>query len=511
MRKPFPVCFFAALLLLLAGGWAAAQQAALTILHTNDAHSHLLPFSYPAVAPPGSPLEGLTVRQNIGGIARRSTLVKRIREEQSRRGIPVWVVDAGDTTDGTPFSTEYRGQADAEAMNALGYDFGTLGNHEFNMPLEPFKKYLGLVRFPLLGANVKEISGGKGLLADSLIRPLGRLKIGLFGIITRETRDYPAAKGNFLFEDEIETAGRMVKALRPKEDIVVAVSHAGEELDQAIARKVEGIDVIIGGHSHSRMPIGEFVWRSEELIADQVNGTVIVQAHQWGGELGRLDLLFSRDKKRTWHVDRFRARLIPVTPDIEEDAAVAAVVDRYWKPIAGRYGEVVGQALDDFAVRGQDLANYNLFADLVREAVGTEIDFENLGGIRAPLIKGSITMADIINADPFDNEVVTFTVTGRQIREILRRTRPAVSGIRYRMENREVVELTINGQPVDETRVYTGSTNSYFAGRSMKGIEVQSTGKMRRETVKEMIRKKGKVKPVYDDRRVILDPGNSNY
>jgi 2',3'-cyclic-nucleotide 2'-phosphodiesterase (5'-nucleotidase family) len=485
-----------------------AQQVSLTILHTNDTHGHLLPFSYPGVS--GDPaLAGLKIRKDIGGIARRATLAKRLRSELESGGATVWLVDAGDFADGTPFSTEYHGEADIEAMNAAGYTFGTIGNHEFNISLSMLKKLLGMVRFQMLCANATETSTGKLLVPASTIKDVGPLRIGIFGLTTREARAYPACKEGLDLAGEIDTAQHVVKGLRSKADIVIAISHSGEEVDQQIAQAVPGLDVIVGGHSHSRLPVGEFVWRSDELKAKQVNGTIIVQDHQWGGELGRLDLLFTKDDSGAWHVDRYRARLIPVTPDIPEDKAVAEVVDRYWKPIAARYGEVIGQAADDFTFRGDDLAPYNLVSDLVREAFGTEIELENMAGVRAPLIKGNITRADLINMDPFDNKVVTFKVTGRQLKDILRKTRAAVSGLRYRLENGEITELTVGGKPVVDDHVYTAATNTYLAERSLKGIETANTGRVRLDVVIEQIRKKGTVKPVYDGRRVVIEPPRS--
>ena len=354
---------------LLLSSLVLAQQVSLTILHTNDTHGHLLPFSYPSIVPAGSELAGLKVRRDIGGIARRATLVKRLRAELEARGTAVWLMDAGDFSDGTPFSTEYHGEADIAAMNALGYNFSTLGNHEFNNPLVLLKKLISEFHYPVLCANAIENSTGKPLTQTSVIREVGGLKIGIFGLLTHEAATYPASKDGVTVAGEVETARNMVKALRPGADIVIALSHAGEDTDEKIAAAVPGIDVIVGGHSHSRLPAGELVWHSDELKAKEVNGTVIAQAHQWGGELGRLDLLFTKDEQGVWHVDRYRARLIPITPDIPEDPSEAAVVDRYWKPIATRYGEIIGKATDDISERGDDLAPYNLVADSIREAM----------------------------------------------------------------------------------------------------------------------------------------------
>ena len=502
MRKYAGSLVFCLFLFLLPPTSGSAQQVSLTILHTNDTHGHLLPFSYPSVVPSGSELEGLKVRTDIGGIARRATLVGRLRRELESRGTTVWLIDAGDFSDGTPFSTEYHGEADAEAMNASGYDFGTLGNHEFNQSLVDLKHIITLFRYPILCANAVEASTGKPLVPPSTVRALGSLKIGLFGLTTRESGKYQAGKEGVTVAEETETARRMVKALRPAADIVIAISHAGEQLDEKIASGVEGIDVIVGGHSHSRLPIGQFVWRSDELTANGVNGTIVVQAHQWGGELGRLDLLFTRDNG-AWHVDRYRERLIPVTSDIPEDEKVAAIVVRYWKPIAGRYGEIIGQAAADFIERGDDLAPYNLVADAVRETFGTDVELENLGGVRAPLVKGKITRADMIEVDPFENNIMTFKITGRQLKDLLLKSRPAVSGLRYRMQNGELVEASVAGRPVENEHVYTAATNSYLAGSVLKGIEVTDTGKLRRDVVIEYIRKKGTVRPSYDGRRIV--------
>jgi 5'-nucleotidase/UDP-sugar diphosphatase len=305
--------------------------------------------------------------------------------------------------------------------------------------------------------------------------------------------------------EEVETARRMVAMLRPQADIIIAISHSGEEVDQRIANAVPGVDVIIGGHSHSRLPVGEFIWRSEDLKVDDVNGTVIVQDHQWGGELGRLDLLFVQDDTGLWHVGRYRARLIPVTADIPADETVAAVVDRFWKPIAGRYGEIIGQAAADFSIRCDDQANYNLVADAIRATFGTDIVLENIGGVRAPLVKGKITRGDLVAMDPFNNTIVTFKIRGSALRQLLKEQTPAVSGLRYRVEKGEVIEVTCAGSPLDDDRIYTGAANSYFAGSWLKGLEVKDTGQQRLDVLINYIRKEGIITPAYDGRRVVIE------
>jgi len=498
----------AALLLALPSG-AQPDPVALTILHTNDTHGHLLPFRYPAQGLPAAPdLEGVPTGVEVGGIARRATLVRRIRAELDARGIPVWLVDAGDFTDGTAFSTEYQGRADLEAMGVAGYTLGTLGNHELNRSLSVLRDLLAHAPYPVVCANLVERTTGAPLTAPSLVRRVGPVRVGVFGLVTKAAAGYPAARDGLVVKDEIATARRVAAELRTRSDVVVLVSHAGKATDERIAATIPEIDVIIGGHSHSRLPSGELIWHEQTLSADAVGGTVVVQAHQWGGELGRLDLLFAQDAQSRWHVTRYRARLIPVTADIPEDPAVAAVVARYWKPIAARYGEVLGQASGDFVSRGDDLAEYNLMADAMRATLGTEVHLENLGGVRAPLNRGPITLGDLETLDPFDNTLVTFRVSGRDLLRILEKAQPAVSGLRYRIEAGKVTEAAVDGRPLDPDRMYAASTNSYFADKILgppASIPWTDTGTKRRDALVAFVRGHGTVRPAYDGRRVIRE------
>ncbi|MGE5360416.1 MAG: bifunctional metallophosphatase/5'-nucleotidase [Bacteroidales bacterium] len=485
-------------------GAASVQAVPLTILHTNDTHSHLLPFSYPdGPVEAGAETTTLEERTDIGGIARRATLVRRLRAQLAARHSDVWLVDAGDFSDGTPFSIEYKGTADIEAMNAVGYDFGTLGNHEFNIRLEDTRKLISMARFPLLCANAVDNASGKLLVQESVVQNVGPVRVGVFGLLTRQASTYPAAKEGVTIADEVETARRVVASLRQRADIVVLISHAGERVDNQLRREVPGIDVIVGGHSHSRLNREHPKWRPEEL--HPANGTVIVQAHQWGGELGRVDLLFVKDQAG-WHVDRYNAGLIYVDKKYKADPKVAAVVDRFWQPIAPKYGVVVGKAGDDFTKRGPDDAHYNLFADAVRETFGTDIDLENTGSIRAPIAKGKITSGDLVMMDPFNNTVVTLKLTGRDLKQVLAQTGAYVSGVRYQSEKKQLVAATIGGRPIEDERLYTVSTNSYFAGYAFLKVhpqDVVDTKRSRLEVVSDYIKKKGTVKPVYDGRRVV--------
>lgn len=473
-----------------------------TILHTNDTHGHLLPFSYPEGIASESPASQMSYKQNIGGIARRATLIKQLR--QSLHGQTL-VIDAGDYMDGTPFSLEFLGEADVACMNAVGYDFATLGNHEFSNRLTQIKKLLDMGQFTPVLANARLRQNGQPLCPPYVIVERFGLKIALFGLIVRDTQNYRGAREGVDILDPFETARQVVPQLRAQADLVILISHLGYEDDQRLAREVSGIDVIVGGHSHTRLVEPTFVeWGKKD--APNLGGTVIVQAHQWGGELGRLDLIFWRNPDtQRWELVAYKGQLIPITHAIPEDPDARKVLDRYWKRIAKRYGRIVGIAEADFVQRGDDYAHYHLVSDAIRAIFDSDFDVQNMHGVRIELAKGAISYYDLARMLPFGNTIVRFEIRGRDLKTLLERHRPAVSGIRYRVENGKLVEATLNGEPIQDDKLYKGTTNSYFADRVLKemGIPYADTGRKRLDVVADYIRKAKRVAPTYDGRRIV--------
>ncbi len=475
----------------------------LTILHTNDTHGHLLPFSYPENIAPDSQEAGVPFKTNIGGVARRATLIKRLREEL--QPYPALVIDAGDYMDGTPFSLEFQGEADVACMNACGYDFATLGNHEFSNPLDTVLRLVKMGRFQTVCANLRYRDTGEPLVPPYVVTQIGELRVALFGLVMTDTQNYRGARERVEVTNPFEVARILVPQLRQQADVVILISHLGIGDDERLAREVPGIDVIVGGHSHTRLAEPRFIeWQQKAPV--NLGGTIVVQAHQWGGELGRLDLLFWRNSETNrLEMVGYKGRLVPITADIPEDPAARRVLERYWKRIAGKYGRIVGTATDDFVRRGDDFAHYYLVGDAVRAMLGVEFDLQNMFGIRIELARGAISYFDLARMMPFGNTIVRFEITGRDLKRLLAEQRPTVSGIRYRVENRRLIEATINGQPIEDDRIYKGTTNSYFADRYLKplGISYADTGKVLLDVVADYIRKQRKVSPVYDGRRVV--------
>jgi len=488
------------------GVYSTAQQSTelhLTILHTNDTHGHLLPFSYPDVVDPGSEIAMLPIHRDIGGAARRATLVKKIRAEKDHQTL---LIDAGDICDGTPFSTEYHGDADVAAMNAIGYDIACPGNHEYNNSIAQIKKLAGEARFALISANSTYKSDGKSPYTPYIIRNVEGVRIAFFGLLTYEARTYPGAREGIQVEQPIEAACKLVPELKKISDLVVAVTHIGVDEDIKLAAEVPGIDIIVGGHSHTLLPHPVIVPHPLDRSPFSIHGTLIVQDFQWGSSVGRLDLIIHHVAGSRASVERYSGSLLPVTSAQRDDPTVATLIDRYWKPIASKYGRIVGEAAADFAEKGQDLAEYNLVADAVRDQLGVEFEMENPGGVRSMLIHGPITYGDMVTLDPFGNTVVTFHATGKQIKAMLLTSRPAVSGIQYTIDHGVLKRATIAGNDIEDSRTYVGATNSYLAQTLLKDIKDKSdTGKMRLDTVLVYLQNHRPVKPAYDGRRIIVE------
>jgi len=484
----------------------------LTILHTNDVHGHLRPFSYPEIASTwvrASRMEDLPARRDIGGIARRAALAARIRADLSKQGTPVWLVDAGDIFYYSAFSNEYHGEADVMAMNRAGYDFATLGNHEFNNTLPRLKKMIAAARFDFLCANVADSVTRRPLTKPYAIRQVGDTRIGIFGLVTNSAAGYPAAKEGVVVEDVFSVAPDVIAKLRgpEKADIVILISHCGEYVDRRLAHEVPGIDVIVGGHSHSRFPQGEMVWWSDELKPDEVNGTIIVQAFQYAGELGRLDLLIDKNSAGQRRVSRYQEHLIPVTSETPDDPAVAAVLDSLWAPYAAKYDEVIATATADFAVRGDDFTQNNLVADAVRAEFGVDVAFENLGGMHIPIVAGPVTRAMLVDLDQSASTIVTFRMRGKEVRRFVQQFRPAVSGLSYRMFCGKLGAITVADASLDDGRVYSCAANSSLASRldGFEMLEKMDTKRLWSSVVIDAARKAGTITPAYDGRRVVID------
>lgn len=262
---------------------ANVAETVITILHTNDTHSQI------------DPLPANDANAGKGGVARRGTLVKRVRKENPN----TLLVDAGDVLQGTPYFNFYKGEVEYKAMSAIGYDAGTLGNHEFDNGVDALAAALKFANFDVVSANYDV----KGTALESRVkryvtRTLGGIKIGLFGLGVSPARLItPDNFKGVTYIDPVVAARDVVKVLREQErcGLVVCMSHLGyfknvETGDQRVASQVDGIDFIASGHSHTFMK--EPVTQAQPCGAK----TLIFQVGQSGIYVGRVDFTFRSGK-----------------------------------------------------------------------------------------------------------------------------------------------------------------------------------------------------------------------
>lgn len=316
------------------------------ILHTNDMHSELIPHS-PAVDynPQGED-------PAIGGFARLATAVNKIRENKMKEGEPVLLFDAGDFLGGTPFAwLALSGYApELTIMQKMGYDAVAIGNHEYDYGPDVLAQYLLQAGYPeahqktLVLASNTEAPPDDSLAAQGLYRKTGMfelengLKVGVFSIIGKNAVQLIGDAGDVQFLDQYQTARQAVDELKGQgANVIVDISHSGVDEDRELARAVPGIDVIVGGHSHTALykPI---------LQGD----TIIVQAGCRGEYLGQLELAYNpdTDKVRVRNEENGHPFLIPIDDSFACDPEIDALVQKYTVILNTHINEMTGGKFD---------------------------------------------------------------------------------------------------------------------------------------------------------------------
>lgn len=385
----------------------------LTILCTNDFHGRYMPiymFGGSATAQTGDPgtsrMQVFPRAGDIGGFAHLLSRIREIRVSQGRGN--VLLVHGGDTFSDDLLGNLTEGQAIIEMMNRMAYDFAALGNHDFDYGWQRTQALQGIANFPMRGANVIVEATGEPFLGDP-VRVLERagLKIGLVAIgyhNTDQTTNPKNVKG-LRFTDGVQAARRYVERLREQADVVVIVSHQGTEVDELLARRVDGIDLIVGGHSHDLF--------SE---AKKVGGTWIVQSFSSAAVLGQVDL--SVEDGRITDLD-FTAHLL-WNDEIAPDADMQRLVERQREEHVDRLSKVIGRADDYISRQYKSESPFDvLVGQILCEHTGADAAMLPGVGYGVTLKPGPIHREDLIHLLPHGAKVATVELSGEQIRRIL--------------------------------------------------------------------------------------------
>jgi 5'-nucleotidase len=433
---------------------AAEEEVLISIVHTNDTHARVEAGSY----------DGM-------GLDKVATIVNNVKAANPN----TLVLDAGDALHGQTIATLVEGESIIKIFNEIGYDAMTAGNHDFNYGKERLLELADMANFPILGANVYK-ANYENFLPEYVIKEVGGVKVGIFGLATPETKfkSHPKNTEGLEFFDSVIIGKLMVAKLQDEADVIVALSHLG--LDQSstersdlIAEYVDGIDLIVDGHSHTVLEEGMMV-----------GDTMIVQAGEYDKNVGRVDILVKNGK-----VSSMTAKLITKEEGeaLEADPGVVAIVEEIKEANDLITEEIIGsteiklEGAREFVRTGETNLG-NLITDSMVEFTGADVALTNGGGIRDSIQIGDITVGDVITVLPFGNYVVTIDVTGAELVEALEHglqaypetlgAFPHIAGMNVVFDPSQevgsrVVEVTVGGEELDMEATYSLATNDFLA------------------------------------------------
>ncbi|MEJ0064997.1 MAG: 5'-nucleotidase C-terminal domain-containing protein [Caulobacteraceae bacterium] len=431
---------------------ASAATQSLTILHDNDIHGHLRSFCYVEVA------KGPDEHCDVGGAARRATLVKKLRAEAKA---PTLLIDSGDTTTRGPLATQYEGVDEIAAMNAIGYDLAAVGNNEFKLKdaadihdaagaQADLAKLVRLSRFPWICANATRADGSPlPGVKPFIVRHVGKLRIAFLGLTTQRSQAYPQTKG-LKFTDPVEAAKLWVPKARAVADVVIVVSHVGVTDDQRIARGTRGIDAIVGGDSHTYL--------YKLLEEKNLDGALvpIVQDGEFGVRLGVFDLTFEGDAAHGWKLVHYDDVLEPVDAAIKPDPALAALTERYARPLGVAVGHLAAIGATPAERKAMTAAD---LAAAFKLAAGTEVGLQPEGDLFESFRTHEVTRFQVHAIIPFHDNVWKVELTGAKLQALLAKPTPFGG----------MVHATIAAADIDPAKTYSVATTDFVAQLALGG------------------------------------------
>jgi 5'-nucleotidase/UDP-sugar diphosphatase len=408
-------CLALAALLLAGAAFAQPALRAITILHTNDLHAHLLPSDAGA-----------------GGFAQLAAAIRHERENCSG----CLLLNAGDLVQGTPVSTIFRGVPAYEIANLFGFDAATLGNHEFDYGWQTTERFIKIARYPMVCANVVDADGRLMAKPYVILRANG-VRVGVIGAMMQNlaSMETAARLGSWHVLPLVETVRKYIAEVRRQSDVIVLLGHLNANEERDVLRLIPEVAIEITGHDHRGM-----------TAAMQQDGRVAVRMMAYGEELGRLDLRVDTDKKALVSCDWKR---IPISAK----GPVAEDVDREVKRWEGEVTKAVDVPVANSRkeMKKEDLKP--LIERIMREEMHTDFAFINNGGIRDKLPAGRILVRHIWNIMPFDNVVVVARVKGSQVPPVVARD-----------------------HAIDPERLYTLAVTDFTAANQSAGSELGTTG-----------------------------------
>lgn len=494
------------------------QLIPIVIYHTNDIHGQIGP----------SPENKKFNLSPSGGAASLMTALKR-------EGGSYLYFDSGDWFQGTPVGNMTRGEAVVDVMNALGMSAAVLGNHEFDYGQGVIFDLLNKAKFPVLASNIAASQSNTiaSVSSSFLMMKQKGVNIGLFGLLpaNMDTLAFPEHRQGLSFTDPIQTAARSVSILKGAgADVIIALTHLGIESydgktytmpvgDIAVAKGAAGIDAILGGHTHTRMNTPVIV------TSPSGKGTLITQT---GGQLREVFRIVLYYNPVTRQVDKHEAKPIYLDPSAyPPDPQIASIIASYESKVAGVMSQPVGSSVVEMPRNpyGESVL-HNFVADILKEHGKTDLAVVNAFGLRKDLPQGPLQYGDVYQVLSFDNSFAIAKIKGAELKKAVKNNVPFAGQtvaklhyakgveIRYDPTTQKglgLVELRVNGQAVEDDRVYTIAGDNYTltVGGYFQGIkmeDVQIFPKMTRDIALEYVKANSPVSARIDGRLHVVLP-----
>ncbi|MCV6545924.1 MAG: 5'-nucleotidase/apyrase family protein [Cohaesibacter sp.] len=521
--------------LALGAGFAGSAQAdfSLNILHINDVHSRIESINkYNSTCNAKGEEEG----KCFGGIARIKTMVDQRRADLKAAGKYVLTVDAGDQFQGSLFYSTYKGEAAVEFMNGIGFDVMAVGNHEFDDGPKGLADFLAKANFPVISGNIDVSSEPllKGKIKGTLVIERGGEKIGIVSTLATDTAETSSPGDKVIFMDSADYLKQAVADLSAQGiNKIIAVTHEGLPKDMELASKVSGIDLIIGGHSHTLLSnTAKRAQGPYPVMVKSPDGkdVPIVQAYAYSKYVGDIEVTWN-DKG-----DVISAKGEPILLDksVAMDEGFKKRVAELGAPIEELKAKVIGKLSANVDGMREncwtgECEMGNLVSDAILDRVkaqGVDLVIQNGGGLRASIEAGEVTMGAVLTVLPFQNTLATFQLKGAdviaalengvsQVEEVKGRF-PQVAGIKYSWtrakpagERITSVDVMKDGKwmPIDKDAVYGVASNNYMrsGGDGYKvfktnGMKAYDYGPGLEQVLADFIAKSPDYKPGLDGR-----------
>lgn len=471
----------------------------ITILHVNDVHGRVQ----------------LDDREGAMGFGILKTKVDELRVANPN----TLLLNAGDTSHGTTIVNISKGAAMIDLMNLVGFDVLVPGNHDFNFGYERLLELRDMAKFSVVAANVVNEKDKSLYFEPYTIKEIDGIKVGIFGLVTDETKfkSHPDNTKGVEFTNAVETSKKMVAELKEKgADIIIALAHLGIEgtttmTSKEVAEQVEGIDLIVDGHSH-------------EILDKPIGDTLIVQADSYTKNIGivNIEILDGKIINKTASLFAYED-----AKELTPDPLVEAAIEKINKENEPILGAVVGKTTVDLDgergnVRTGETNLGNLITDIMLEVSGADVALTNGGGIRASISAGEIKVKDIVDSFPFTNTVAVIEVTGAEILEVLEfgvKSYPEeaggflhVAGMTYKFdpkkpEGEKIHSVLIKGKEVDLKKKYKLVTNDFIAAGGddyviFKGRPFVGEDGLLSDILINYVKEVGQVSPVVEGRIV---------